>query len=80
MSRVLFFVLLAVVIWLLYRGVTRRGAERELPAARSATGEDMVSCARCGVNLPRSEAAQDGARYVCRDNPRCVPAPGSASR
>jgi len=32
------------------------------------------------VNLPRSEAAQDGARYVCRDNPRCVTAPGTGPR
>ena len=72
MGRVLFFVLLALVIWLLYRGVTRRKGEGELPPARSTAGEDMVSCARCGVNLPRSEAAMDGARYVCRDNPRCV--------
>ena len=75
MSRVLFFVLLAVVIWLLYRGVTRRAGERELPAARSATGEDMVSCARCGVNLPKSEARSEGAQFFCRDNPRCIASP-----
>ena len=75
MSRVLFFVLLAVVIWLLYRGATRRTGERELPAARSASGEDMVSCARCGVNLPRSEARPEGALFYCRDNPRCIASP-----
>jgi hypothetical protein len=32
----------------------------------------MVACARCGVNLPRSEAKAEGNAFLCRDNPRCI--------
>ena len=72
MARVLFLLFLAVLIWLLFRGLFRRQAKGEAVPARSTAGEDMVSCARCGVNLPRSEALLDAGRHVCRDNPRCV--------
>ena len=35
---------------------------RENPRrATSATGEDMISCSRCGVNLPRSDAREESA-------------------
>jgi hypothetical protein len=33
----------------------------------------MVTCARCGVNLPRSEAMEKDGALVCRDNPSCKP-------
>ena len=72
MARVLFLLFLAALIWLLFRGFFRRQAKGEAATARSTVTEDMVSCARCGVNLPRSEALMDAGRYVCRDNPRCV--------
>ena len=35
-------------------------------------GEDMVTCARCGVNLPRSEALEAAGSFRCKDNPRCT--------
>jgi len=35
-------------------------------------GEDMVACARCGVNLPRSDAQEAAGAFYCRDNPRCT--------
>ena len=74
MGRVLFIILLALVIWGLLRNFIRRQAQAEARAApaRTAGGEDMVTCARCGVNMPRSEARAEGDRHVCRDNPRCV--------
>jgi len=74
MGRVLFILLLALVIWALLRNFIRRQAraEGQGPAARTPVGEDMVSCVRCGVNLPRSEARAEGTLFVCRDNPRCI--------
>lgn len=72
MGRVLFLLLIALVVWALVRNFLRRQAQAEAQPARSASGEDMVTCARCGVNMPRSEARADGARFVCRDNPRCL--------
>ena len=43
------------------------------PEAKSKDVEDMVACARCGVNMPRSEAVAEGDAYHCKDNPRCRP-------
>jgi uncharacterized protein len=73
LGRILFFILIGIAIWLLWRGsvrVTRKpppGAD----ARQADRGEDMVQCARCGVHLPRSEAREEAGRLVCRDNPRC---------
>jgi hypothetical protein len=55
-----------------FRAQTRRKAE---VVARSEKTEDMVACARCGVNLPRSEAQPEGNAFICRDNPRCIARP-----
>jgi formylmethanofuran dehydrogenase subunit E len=42
------------------------------PPSTTVKGEDMVTCARCGVNLPRSEATEADGLLVCRDNPKCL--------
>jgi hypothetical protein len=67
-------VILLIIIGLLIVAVFRtffRAQVREVPASRSLEGEDMVVCARCGVNLPRSEAISEGGVFHCKDNPRC---------
>jgi len=75
LGRILFFILIGVGIWLLWRGVQRATAEPPQGQARDAgRAEDMVACARCGVHLPRSDAREEGGRLVCRDNPRCISA------
>ena len=73
MGRLLFFVIVAIVIWLLWKGSVRLTERPGGPgtARNAARGEDMVTCARCGVNMPRSEAREEGGVFVCRDNPRC---------
>ena len=61
MARLIFLVLaIALVFWLLRRF-------RQPPPGKRDAGraEDMVSCARCGLNLPRSEALAAGDRYYC---------------
>ena len=74
MSRLLFFIAIGFGIWLLLRSM-RRGQVRDDEAGAGARGdrvEDMVACARCGVNMPRSEAREQSGAYYCRDNPRCA--------
>jgi hypothetical protein len=56
------------------RGFGRKRVSEDEAAARSARGEDMVTCARCGVNMPRSEARESAGAWYCRDNPRCAEA------
>jgi uncharacterized protein len=74
LGRVIFLLVIAFLIYLLFKGFlraqTRRGEE-----ARTEKVEDMVACARCGVNLPKSEARGEGELFYCRDNPRCIAGP-----
>ena len=74
MGRILFIIIVGIVIWLLWKGSVRLTERPGAPgtARNPGRGEDMVSCARCGVNMPRSEASEEGGRLVCRDNPRCI--------
>lgn len=77
MGRLLFFLLIGLLVWIFVRHVGRVAARREAQAQRAAAREPeaMVACARCGVNLPRSEAREEDGRLVCRDNPSCLPRP-----
>jgi len=72
MGRILSLLVIAALVYLVFRGFFRAQVRGEGPArARSANGEDMVACARCGVNLPRSSARDEGGRWVCEGNPNC---------
>jgi len=76
LGRIVLLIIIAFLVWLAFRSFFRaqvRGETRV--AARSEKGEDMVACARCGVNLPRSEADTREGRFFCRDNPRCIAGP-----
>lgn len=78
MSRILFFLLVAFAIYFALKGMARKERLREERSTRRAAtgrGEDMVTCSRCGVNVPRGESKEEAGRIVCADNPRCRPAP-----
>jgi uncharacterized protein len=71
-ARILLLVIIGFAIYLLFRGLFRSQVQRPPPPpAASTAGEDMVACARCGVNLPRSEAREADGRLVCANNPQC---------
>jgi uncharacterized protein len=68
MSRLIFFVLIAAVVyWLLraYRKRLSRGDERGEGAQGQA--EDMVRCAYCGVHLPKHEGIAAHGEYYCSE-------------
>jgi len=73
LGRIVLLLVIGFLIYLLLRGFWRSQVKREdaAPLATTSAGEDMVTCARCGVNLPRSEALEQGDKLVCRDNPNC---------
>ena len=63
------------MIWGLARGFFTRGRvtrHEEGGGAKGRDGEDMVTCVRCGVHMPRSEARIDAGSFYCRDNPHCI--------
>jgi uncharacterized protein len=75
-GRIVFFLIIAFLVWLVFKGIFRAQVRRASEVtARSSKGEDMVACARCGVNLPRSEAESKEGNFFCRDNPRCIASP-----
>ena len=74
MGRIAFFLLLAAVVYVVWRSVQRRGRDR------GATGQEqqrvpqaMVSCATCGLHLPCQEALPLGDRYFCCEEHRRHP-------
>ena len=77
MGRIL--VLIAIVVaavWLVRRALAA-GRPGEV-ARKPAVEGDLVSCARCGVHLPRAEARGAGERLYCsEEHARLGPASGS---
>ena len=76
MARILLLLFIAFLIYLVIKGLLRAGKKKEdagdKPTADTPAGEDMVACARCGVNVPRSETRELEGRRVCASNPNCI--------
>lgn len=62
MGKLLFWLIVGLLIWLVAKGLARRRVGKSQPVAEV---EDMVRCAVCGVNLPRSEALLSRGRFYC---------------
>jgi uncharacterized protein len=70
MARLLLWVVLGFVAWMLLRpkrrAVPPAEARRSPPTANAGNAaEAMVDCAACGLHFPASEAIRDGARPYC---------------
>ncbi len=64
MGKLLFLLGLGFVIYLLLRNYQRNLNRPETPPAQRGA-EDMVKCAHCGVNVPRSEAIFTRGEFFC---------------
>ena len=62
MTRLLFFVVLCCVVYLLLKG---RGRKRDERRQEGPAAESMVSCARCGLYLPTGESLESNGRHYC---------------
>jgi uncharacterized protein len=73
MGRILFFVLLALAIyigWRLFKASQLPRNERDTSVPRLP----MVSCAKCGLHIPRNEAlVQDDRFFCCEEHRRAAP-------
>jgi len=67
MGKFLILVLVALAVYLLWRGARRGDAPPRKPPR---DGERMVDCSQCGVHLPVSEAVEAKGRYFCSDEHR----------
>jgi uncharacterized protein len=73
MGRILFFALMAVaayVGWQWLRRASGRGGQGPLQTRDAAAPEAMVSCAHCGLHLPRTDALPAGERFFCSEEHR----------
>ncbi len=71
MGRILLLIIIGFLVYLAFRGFFRVNTAKPDAPAKSIEGENMVTCARCGVNLPRSDARTADGTFYCQDNPRC---------
>ncbi len=66
MRFLLIVVVIFAAIWLLRRALQGAAHRDERARTPPAPGE-LVSCARCGLHLPRSEAREAEGRLFCSD-------------
>lgn len=64
MIKILLLIAAVFVVVALLRTYQRSIARRPASSAKDKV-EDMVKCAHCGVNLPRSEAIYSGGDFYC---------------
>lgn len=70
LARILLLLAIGFVIWLLFRGFFKAQV-KEVARPDAGGVEDMVACARCGVNMPRSEAREEQGKFTCSDPSTC---------
>jgi uncharacterized protein len=66
LSKFLLLIVAVIVIYFVVKGLARKRRDR----ARTPPGEQMVPCAHCRVNLPRSEAIEVAGRFYCSEGHR----------
>lgn len=62
MGRLLFILIIVALVYWLLTSSRRAPPRRDEPPARP---QDMVSCAYCGVHLPKSESILKEGKYYC---------------
>ena len=70
MARILLLLAIGFAIYLLFRGFFRSQVGEEKKAEPKDV-EDMVACSLCGVNMPASDAREEGGKFTCRDPSTC---------
>ena len=65
MSRLLFLIAIAIVVYLLIRSYRKNTPRQDKPVV-----ENMVRCAHCGLHLPRDESVQADGQYFCSSEHR----------
>jgi uncharacterized protein len=69
-GRLIFLLLVALAAFLLFKALKAPRKPRPPNHAGDASGERMVTCARCGVHLPESESIRVGSKHFCSEEHR----------
>ncbi|MGO9445436.1 MAG: PP0621 family protein [Thiobacillaceae bacterium] len=62
--KLIFLLVLGFVIYGIFKSYARSQSNKPAPRPPKNV-EDMVKCAHCGVNLPRSEAILTQGQFFC---------------
>jgi uncharacterized protein len=62
--KILLLIVVGVAAWSVIRAY-QRSFNKPPASTREKAAEDMVKCAHCGVNMPRSEAIFSGGEFFC---------------
>ena len=78
MGKVIFGLLIAAIVWLLFfmkrkqRLSDKNTVEPSASQQSNAVLEQIVTCSRCGVNIPQSEALlQTDGKFLCANVAQC---------
>jgi hypothetical protein len=71
MGRIIFFVILALLGYLLFRSLTKGRDPAISKDPPPASVDSMVACARCGVNIPKGSAQQTDQGWRCQEGELC---------
>ena len=67
MSRLIFIIIIVALVYWLIKSYSKQAPKQDEPAKP----QDMVSCAHCGVHLPKNESQfVDGKYYCCAAHSR----------
>ena len=61
MSRLIFIILIIVLVFWLFKSYRKKVPKQD----ELAKTQDMVSCAHCGINLPKSESLFVDGKHYC---------------
>lgn len=65
MGKLILGLVLAFVVWRMWRKLQVAGSDRPAAAAAPRPAEAIVACAHCGVHQPRSECIESRGRVYC---------------
>jgi hypothetical protein len=81
MGKIVFLFIIAVVGWVLFKGLGKKSGSASPPAEDAAqqgkkaartAAENMVKCHRCVVLMPESESMMLDGYVSCRDPAHCL--------
>jgi uncharacterized protein len=61
MSRLIFIIVVIALVYWLFKSYRKQLPKQDEPHKT----QDMVSCAHCGINLPKSESLFVDGKYYC---------------
>ena len=77
MGKIVFLLIIAVVAWVLFKGLGKKPAQpsvrdRQTTDREINAPEKMVKCGRCGVLMPESESMMLDGDISCHDPAHCL--------